>query len=58
MTSIHVSPGGIGYVRPTVTKTIPGQPDASKSARRRSWLRRDVNTGRYTLPAATEPRGK
>lgn len=58
MTNIRVSPGGIGYVRPTATKAIPGQPEVAKAARRRLWLRRESNTGRPVPLSSSEKQTK
>ncbi|MBN9193789.1 hypothetical protein [Microbacterium sp.] len=35
---VETSPGGIGFIRTTAQKPIPGEPNASRAARRRSWL--------------------
>ena len=35
---VEVSPGGIGFVRTTAQKSIPGEPAAVKNALRQSWL--------------------
>lgn len=35
---METSPGGIGFIRTTAQKPIPGEPNASRAARRRSWL--------------------
>ena len=37
-THVETSPGGIGFIRTTAKKPIPGEPDASRNARRKPWL--------------------
>lgn len=35
---VEVSPSGIGFVRTSARKSIPGAPAAAQGARRRSWI--------------------
>ncbi|RDV46317.1 hypothetical protein DOE76_04035 [Leifsonia sp. ku-ls] len=35
---VEVSPNGVGFLRVSARKSIPGEPIAAKNARLRSWI--------------------
>ena len=55
---VEVSPGGIGFVRTSARKSIPGEPATAQTARRRTWLsgRSDAKRNGGSAPTATNQR--